>query len=346
MTQAAVIQHPSPFFDVTVLPRGVPGVIESLKALSSLESADIEDKDIREITDQLQKKVASYSGIAKPSLDIAKRGIEALDQIRVLESDLRGNIRNISDEEIRDTSAIITKSMSGMYGEIQNVKENVGNYRFDIIKIRNQIHDKSQFFAEQRKNETNGKCRAEENACMSMLIGDGATELIRVGADVSQRQGSTIYSPNLPWVALGMLATAKIAQIACWGYYFGKAHRSEKEIQRYNSLIATSNAIMVHVQAFELHLDHIAYGWAELESEWELAIGHLKLTGSATDKLDRKGVRFTMGQFHTKIERIYGSLMTYKQSMTKLVDHFSRCNMQSETNGHGQAGVLTNQGRE
>ncbi|KAG9022608.1 hypothetical protein FS842_006101 [Serendipita sp. 407] len=102
-------------------------------------SADIKDENIRDTTDQLQQHVASYSGIAKASLGIAKRSTRALDRIRVLEIDLRGNIPNISDEEIRDSFAVITNSMSVMCGQIQNLKQNVGDYRSNYIKVR-EVH--------------------------------------------------------------------------------------------------------------------------------------------------------------------------------------------------------------
>ncbi|KAG8824806.1 hypothetical protein FRC18_010435 [Serendipita sp. 400] len=328
MTQTE-LQRPSPFFDVTILSDGIPGVVESFKALSSLKSADIKDENIRDTTGQLQEHVASYSGIAEASLKIAKRSTKTLDRIRVLEIDLRGNISNISDEEIRDTFAVITNSMSVMCGEIQNLKQNVRDYRSDFIKIRKQFNEKSQCFVEQRQNEVDGKCRAEKNARTSMFVGNGVAECIRIGADVLRRE-STILSTQPMWFALGMVVATKIAQVAFESYYSEKAQESEKEIQRYNSLIDASNAIKVHLQAFEVHLDHIADGWAELESEWKLAIAQLKLTGSATDKINRKCVRLTMGEFHTKIERIYGSLMTYKRGMTSLVKHFSECDQKPE----------------
>ncbi|KAG8851435.1 hypothetical protein FRB91_007924 [Serendipita sp. 411] len=292
-------------------------------------SADIKDENIRDTTDQLQQHVASYSGIAKASLGIAKRSTRALDRIRVLEIDLRGNIPNISDEEIRDRFAVITNSMSVMCGQIQNLKQNVGDYRSNYIKIRNQFDEKSQYFAEQRQNEIDGKCRAEKNARTSTFVGNGVAECIRIGADVLRRE-STILSTQPMWFALGMVIATKIAQVAFEGYYSEKAQESEKEIQRYNSLIDASNAIKVHLQAFEVHLDHIADGWAELESEWKLAMAHLELNGSSTDKIDRKRVYLTMGEFHTKIERIYGSLMTYKRGMTSLVKHFSECDQKPE----------------
>ncbi|KAG8756781.1 hypothetical protein FRC14_002651 [Serendipita sp. 396] len=292
-------------------------------------SADIKDENIRDTTDQLQQHVASYSGIAKASLGIAKRSTRALDRIRVLEIDLRGNIPNISDEEIRDSFAVITNSMSVMCGQIQNLKQNVGDYRSNYIKIRNQFDEKSQYFAEQRQNEIDGKCRAEKNARTSTFVGNGVAECIRIGADVLRRE-STILSTQPMWFALGMVIATKIAQVAFEGYYSEKAQESEKEIQRYNSLIDASNAIKVHLQAFEVHLDHIADGWAELESEWKLAMAHLELNESSTDKIDRKRVYLTMGEFHTKIERIYGSLMTYKRDMTSLVKHFSECDQKPE----------------
>ncbi|KAG8817974.1 hypothetical protein FRC19_010969 [Serendipita sp. 401] len=59
-------------------------------------------------------------------------------------------------------------------------------------------------------------------------------------------------------------------------------------------------------------------------------MAHLELNESSTDKIDRKRVYLTMGEFHTKIERIYGSLMTYKRDMTSLVKHFSECDQKPE----------------